>query len=61
MCLVDLNERKNVGIDKNNYSGYDFGYGSPCLGNFSMANGFGKNIIYGFDMSSSVQLVQEKI
>ena len=53
--------KKNVGIDKYNYSGYDIGYGIPCLENFSIANGFGKNIIFGFDMSSSMQLVQEKL
>ena len=53
-----LKWKKNVGIDKYNYSGYDIGYGIPCLENFSIANGFGKNIIFGFDMSSSMQLVK---
>ena len=34
-----LKWKKTVGMDKNNYSGYDIGYGIPCLGNFSLANG----------------------
>ena len=50
--------KKNVGIDKYNYSGYDIGYGIPCPENFAIANGFGKNIIFGFDMSSSMQSVK---
>ena len=37
-----LKWKKTVGMDKNNYSGYDIGYGIPCLGNFSVANGLKK-------------------
>ena len=50
---------KNSDIDKHKYSGYCIGF-DRC-GTFSVANGFGKNVIIpGVDMSSSVNVDNKK-
>ena len=50
---------KDVDIDKYKYSGYDIGFGRR--GAFSVANGFGRNvIIFGVDMLSSVNVDNKK-
>ena len=55
LFLVYLNSQRNVDIDKYKYSGYGIGF-DRC-GAFSVANGFGKNVmIFGVDMSSSVHV-----
>ena len=45
---------KNADIDKNKYSGYGIGFNRSSI--YSFGNGFSRNvIIFGVDMSSSVQ------
>ena len=50
---------KNANIDKNKYSRYGIGFDRK--GKFSVSNEFGRNnIIFGVDMSSSVQANNKK-
>ena len=50
---------KNADIDKYKYFGYSIGF-DRC-GTFSVANGFGKNVInFGVDVSSSVHVDNKK-
>ena len=50
---------KNVDIDKYKYSGYGIGF--DRRGTFSVANGFGKNVVtFREDMSSSVHVDNKK-
>ena len=50
---------KNVEIDKYKYSGYGIGFDRN--GEFSIGNGSGRNcIIFGVDMSSSVDVDNKK-
>ena len=43
---------KKTGIDKYKYSGYGIGF--DRRGEFSFGDGFGQNVIFGADMSSSL-------
>ena len=60
VCLVQLNQLKNVDIDSYKYSGY--GIGLDRRGTFSFpSGGFGYNvIIFVVDMSSSVNVDNKK-
>ena len=50
---------KNNDIDQYNYTGYGIGFDRK--GTFSVSNGFGRNcIIFGVDMSSSVNVDNKK-
>ena len=50
---------KNADIDMYKYSGYDTGFDRH--GSFSVASGFGKNIIiFGVDMSSLYTMITRK-
>ena len=53
---IQVKFTENVDLDKYKY--FSYGIGFDALGNFSLSDGsrFGKNFIFGADMSSSVHI-----